>query len=93
MGGNTSVRGRWWYSTSKESSGNRPRVLDLSFGAEIDDRGQAEVGQLGAVVLVEPGEAVGTEELSPTDRAPVGGGVSAEVAKVDAPGEVSLRWG
>ena len=79
------MRGRWWYSTSKASSGNRPRSFDLPLGAEVDHRRQAEVGQLGTVVFVEPGEAVGAKELPPTDAAPVGARISTEVTEVDTP--------
>ncbi len=62
--------------------GESAPLFHLPFGAEIDDCGQTESGQLGAVVLVQPGEAVGPEEAAPADAAPVGAGVSTEVAEV-----------
>src|ERR1700681_2145351 len=64
--------------------GDAPALVELPLGAKVDHGGEAEAGQLGAVVLVEPGEPVSTEELPPPDAAPIGTRISPEVTEVDA---------
>ena len=68
-------------SDAEPAKGRQAPPLDLE--AEIDEAGNAEVGDLSDIGLRERAEIVGAEQAAPARAAAGSGGIAAEVAEID----------
>ena len=66
------------------------RLAALMLSAEIEGAPDAEFAQNGTVGCRQVSEMIGAEQLAPTHRAAVAGGIAAEIAEIAGAGEIEM---